>query len=54
MQQLAVLEESMAAEDKQEDEQAAHPPISGKFKNALCITGRDVDILMNGLRFSIV
>jgi len=39
----------MAAEDEQENEQAAHPPISGKFKKALHITGRDVDILMNGL-----
>jgi hypothetical protein len=38
----------------QENEQAAHPPMSGKFKKALRITGWDVDILMNGLRFSIV
>jgi len=44
----------MAAEDEQENEQAAHPPISGKFKKALHITGRDVNILMNGLRFNIV
>jgi hypothetical protein len=44
----------MAAEDEQENEQAAHPPISGKFKKALRITGRNVDILMNGLRFNIV
>ena len=53
-QQLAALEESMAAKDEQENEQAAHPPISGEFKKALRITGRDVDILMNGLHFSIV
>jgi hypothetical protein len=53
-QQLAALEESMAAEDEQENEQAAHPPITGKFKKALRITGRDVDILMNGLHLSIV
>jgi hypothetical protein len=49
-----LIEESMAAEDEQENEQAAHPPITGKFKKALRITGRDVDILMNGLHLSIV
>ena len=47
MQQLAALEESMAAKDEQENEKAAHPPIS-------CITRRDVNILMNSLHFSIV
>ena len=44
----------MAAKDEQENEQAAHLPISGEFKKALRITGMDVDILMNGLHFSIV
>jgi hypothetical protein len=48
IQQLAALEESMAAEDKEEDEQAAHSPIKGKLK-ALRMTKKDVDILMSGL-----
>jgi len=34
----------MAAEDEQENEQAAHPPISGKFKKA--------SVLLEGMSIS--